>query len=127
MAVALREGGYLALEAISLIDAIRKWWEGKITITQLIENLGSISQRIMDRYFNTEKKNAILNAYKELSVPSGTKDRTVIIRRYKELAAIHHPDKGGNTEKMQEITVARDIILESFEEEDDSNSSCVIT
>ena len=69
-----------------------------------------------DRYFNKDRDEAVAKAYETLGLSQKhrTKDRNVILKRYKELTQIYHPDKGGNVEKMRDINVARDIILESL-------------
>jgi hypothetical protein len=40
--------------------------------------------------------------------------KELIKARYRALAAIYHPDKGGNTEMMQRLTSARDALLKTL-------------
>ena len=35
-----------------------------------------------------------------------------VARAFKRLSLLHHPDRGGNTEMQQKITVARDVLLQ---------------
>jgi hypothetical protein len=47
-----------------------------------------------------------------LGIPVGVKvTQEMLKKRYRELALLYHPDKGGNTEAMQRITRARDQLL----------------
>lgn len=49
------------------------------------------------------------NAYETLGVPKGASDED-IKRAYRKLASQHHPDKGGDTRRFQEIQTAYDIL-----------------
>lgn len=46
--------------------------------------------------------------------PGAKLTKEMVKKRYRELAAIYHPDHGGNTEAMQRINVARDDLLASL-------------
>ena len=49
------------------------------------------------------------NAYETLGVPKGASDEE-IKRAYRKLASQHHPDKGGDTRRFQEIQTAYDTL-----------------
>lgn len=49
------------------------------------------------------------NAYETLGVPKGASDEE-IKKAYRKLAAKHHPDRGGDTVKFQEIQAAYDTL-----------------
>lgn len=51
----------------------------------------------------------MLNYYEILNVPNFSDDNT-IKERYKSLMLKHHPDKGGDSEKFQQIKEAYDIL-----------------
>lgn len=51
------------------------------------------------------------NAYETLGVPKGASDEE-IKRAYRKLAAKHHPDRGGNTAKFQEIQSAYETLTD---------------
>ena len=112
--ISLWKNGSLILDAVSMVKAIRNWWGGKIGLADLFIMLVDLSITLIDRYFNTDKSQAVANAYATLGLSPRIKNRNVIIKRYKELAEINHPDKGGSVERMREINVSRDIILESL-------------
>ena len=99
-----------------MIHAIRNWLCGRLGVSDLFIKLLDLSCTLIDRYFNKDRDEAVAKAYETLglSLKPRTKDRNVILKRYKELTQIYHPDKGGNVEKMSDINVARDIILESL-------------
>jgi hypothetical protein len=46
-----------------------------------------------------------------LGITGGAVTAALIDARFRELAKIHHPDAGGNTERFQELTAARDAAL----------------
>ena len=98
-----------------MVKAIRNFWDGKLAWSDLFIKLIDLSFTIINRYFNTDKSDAVAKAYETLGLSRRTKNRNVIIKRYKKLATIYHPDRiGGNLETMREINVSRDIILESL-------------
>lgn len=49
------------------------------------------------------------NAYETLGVPTGASDED-IKKAYRKMASQHHPDKGGDTQKFQEIQSAYDTL-----------------
>ena len=112
--ISLWKNSSLAVDGVSLVQAIRNWWGGKLTLCHLFVKLLDISLTLLDRYFNTDKSEAIAKAYQTLGFSCYPQSRNVILRRYKQLSSIYHPDKGGSLERMREINIARDIILESL-------------
>ena len=114
--ISLWKNTSLVVDGVSLIHAIRNWFCGRLGISDLFIKLLDLSCTLIDRYFNKDKNEAVARAYETLGLSQKpyTKERNVILRRYKELTQIYHPDKGGNVEKMRDINVARDIILESL-------------
>ena len=111
--VAVRVGS-LAIEVFSLWNFIKQWWQGRITIWQLLEGIGELPRRLMDRFFNVSPQMSLKNAYDELSVPQGSKDVALIETKFRALALVHHPDKGGSQAKFEEIVTARGIIIASL-------------
>ena len=114
--ISLWKNTSLVVDGVSLIQAIRNWLCGRLGVSDLFIKLLDLSCTLIDRYFNKDKDEAVARAYETLGLSQKphTKDRNVILKRYKELTQIYHPDKGGNVEKMRDINVARDIILESL-------------
>ena len=51
------------------------------------------------------------NAYETLGVPKGASEEE-IKKAYRKLASQHHPDKGGNTAKFQEIQSAYETLTD---------------
>ena len=116
MALMVFEGLSIAAGVVNLVRTIYKWWKGRTTKRQLFDEVGNLTNATYNKYFNTKKTTALKEAYQELGLPYGTTNRWLIMQRYKKLAAIYHPDKeGGSIEKMTQINVARDAILEHLE------------
>ena len=101
----------LLSEGLSLIGLISDWWSGAIAMRKLVSSVGNIAKRVVQRFFTVSKDDALKNAYNELGLSRGTRDRDLVVKRFRQLAQIHHPDHGGSEEKMQEIIIARDTIL----------------
>ena len=104
----------LILDGVSMVKTIRHWWDGKVALSTLFIALVDLSCTLLTRYFKKPKHNAVAKAYNTLGLSPKIKNRNVISKRYKELTAIYHPDKGGSVEMMREINVARDIIIASL-------------
>lgn len=62
------------------------------------------------------------NAYEILGVPRGASDDE-IKRAYRKLAAKHHPDKGGDTAKFQEIQQAYETLSDPAKRQQHDNPS----
>ena len=60
------------------------------------------------------------NAYETLGVPKGASDEE-IKRAYRKLAGQHHPDKGGDTQKFQEIQSAYDTLSDPIKRQQHDN------
>ena len=60
------------------------------------------------------------NAYETLGVPKGASDEE-IKRAYRKLAAKHHPDRGGNTAKFQEIQSAYETLSDPVKRQQHDN------
>ena len=106
--------GSFAIEVSNLWRELRQWWNGDITFWQLLQSIGDLSRRVVDRYLNVPSKTSLKNAYEELAVPQGSNDIALIESKFRELVKIHHPDKGGSQSKFEEIVTARGIIMASL-------------
>jgi curved DNA-binding protein len=60
------------------------------------------------------------NAYETLGVPQGASD-SEIKRAYRKLAGQHHPDKGGDTAKFQEIQSAYETLTDPVKRQQHDN------
>jgi DnaJ-class molecular chaperone len=60
------------------------------------------------------------NAYETLGVPKGASEEE-IKRAYRKLASAHHPDKGGDTGKFQEIQSAYEILSDPVKRQQHDN------
>jgi len=60
------------------------------------------------------------NAYETLGVPKGASDEE-IKRAYRKLASQHHPDKGGDTQRFQEIQSAYDTLSDPVKRQQHDN------
>ena len=60
------------------------------------------------------------NAYETLGVPKGASDDE-IKRAYRKLASQHHPDKGGDTRRFQEIQSAYDTLSDPVKRQQHDN------
>jgi curved DNA-binding protein len=60
------------------------------------------------------------NAYETLGVPKGASDDD-IKRAYRKLASQHHPDKGGDTQRFQEIQSAYDTLSDPVKRQQHDN------
>ena len=60
------------------------------------------------------------NAYETLGVPKGASEEE-IKKAYRKLAAKHHPDKGGDTAKFQEIQTAYDTLSDPVKRQQHDN------
>lgn len=60
------------------------------------------------------------NAYETLGVPKGASDEE-IKRAYRKLASQHHPDKGGDTHRFQEIQSAYDTLSDPVKRQQHDN------
>jgi curved DNA-binding protein len=60
------------------------------------------------------------NAYETLGVPKGASE-SEIKRAYRKLAGQHHPDKGGDTHKFQEIQSAYEILTDPVKRQQHDN------
>lgn len=52
----------------------------------------------------------VRDASRILDLPEGADD-LAISAAFRRLSMIHHPDRGGETEKFHEITAARDLLI----------------
>ena len=113
--ISLWKGSSLVVDSVSMVQAIRNWWGGNLSWSDLLIKALDLSLTLLDRYFNTDKTEAIDRAYKTLGFSRPfTHNKAIIMKRYKKLTTLYHPDKGGSLEKMRDINVARDLILESL-------------
>ena len=113
--ISLWKGTSLIVDGVSMVQAIRNWWGGNLSWPDLLIKALDLSLTLLDRYFNTDKAEAIDRAYKTLGFARPfTHNKAVIMKRYRKLTTLYHPDKGGSLEKMRDINVARDLILESL-------------
>jgi len=83
--------------------------------TDNLENTGSedvdeMLQRFWLRLDNSERRT---EALKELELDDPVSD-DVIRKQYRRLAMKHHPDRGGEREKLQRINAAVSILLNSY-------------
>ena len=62
------------------------------------------------------------NAYETLGVPKGASDEE-IKRAYRKLASQHHPDKGGDTQRFQEIQSAYETLSDPVKRQQHDNPS----
>jgi curved DNA-binding protein len=62
------------------------------------------------------------NAYETLGVPKGASE-SEIKRAYRKLAGQHHPDKGGDTHKFQEIQSAYETLTDPVRRQQHDNPS----
>ena len=62
------------------------------------------------------------NAYETLGVPKGASDEE-IKKAYRRLASAHHPDKGGDTARFQEIQSAYDTLSDPQKRQQHDNPS----
>ena len=60
------------------------------------------------------------NAYETLGVPKGASDEE-IKRAYRKLAGQHHPDKGGDTARFQEIQSAYETLTDPVKRQQHDN------
>lgn len=60
------------------------------------------------------------NAYETLGVPKGASDAE-IKKAYRKLAGQHHPDKGGDTKRFQEIQTAYDTLSDPVKRQQHDN------
>jgi curved DNA-binding protein CbpA len=60
------------------------------------------------------------NAYETLGVPKGASDEE-IKRAYRKLAGQHHPDRGGDTARFQEIQSAYDTLSDPVKRQQHDN------
>jgi len=84
-------------------DTFRTWWKCNNNDRNkriIIEILGYDLQAMLN--LGIERK----PCHDLLGVPS-TATKTEINQAYRKLASIHHPDRGGNLEIMQELNKAR--------------------
>ena len=112
--ISLWKGSSLILDGVSMVQAIRRYWSGTLALNDLFIKLIDLSLTLINRYFNKDKGEAVARAYETFGLSCRNRKRRVVLKRYMKLTAIYHPDKGGSAEKMRDINVARDIILESL-------------
>ena len=62
------------------------------------------------------------NAYETLGVPKGASDAE-IKKAYRKMASQHHPDKGGDTKRFQEIQSAYEILSDPTKRQQHDNPS----
>ncbi|XP_075258293.1 uncharacterized protein LOC142350344 [Convolutriloba macropyga] len=107
-------GWTVAKIGYTIFDLISKFWSGDLELMDVVMALGNLIKRAISKFFDTSHDDALRNSYKELSVPYGSKDRNLINMKFRQLAKIHHPDHGGDNDKMQEIILAKETILASL-------------
>ena len=59
------------------------------------------------------------NCYEVLKIPNFS-SAEVIKKSYRKLALIHHPDKGGNAEKMKKLNLVKGLLLSDERERYDN-------
>ena len=64
--------------------------------------------------------NTMANAYETLGVPKGAPEAE-IKKAYRRLASQHHPDKGGDTKRFQEIQSAYEILSDPVKRQQHDN------
>mgnify|MGYP001824949680 FL=1 len=73
------------------------------------DNVNDLLDAFWVRYLNNEQRG---DALQVLGLSDPVTDRQ-IVQRYRKLAAVHHPDKGGETGKIQAINEAYAVLIRS--------------
>ena len=103
-------------------DHWRRTWENMHAIWFALESLRALERcgatQILERAFTGFAALPAAHRSKPWREVLGidTASRSVIEQAFKELALIHHPDRGGSHERMAEITRARDEALAELEQ-----------
>lgn len=71
------------------------------------DNVNDLLDAFWARFLKNEKRG---EALKVLGLSDPVSDRE-IVQRYRKLVAVHHPDKGGDTEKIQAINEAYAVLI----------------
>lgn len=71
------------------------------------ENINSLLDVFWEKYLRNEKRG---DALKVLGLDDPVSDKE-IVKRYRKLASTHHPDKGGDNEKIQSINEAYAVLI----------------
>lgn len=93
---------------IGEFDALADYYlnlENLLSTTE--ENVNDLLDAFWVRYLKNEKRG---DALKVLGLSDPVTD-SEIVQRYRKLVRIHHPDKGGDTEKIQAINEAYAVLI----------------
>lgn len=71
------------------------------------ENVNELLDLFWRKYLRNEKRG---DALKVLGLSEPVTDKE-IVQRYRELVSVHHPDKGGDTDKIQAINEAYAVLI----------------
>jgi len=70
-------------------------------------------------------KTSLTEALCIFDFPAGCEiTKKIIMQKYRELAIVNHPDKGGDTKKFAKIAEAKEVLIREFESiKNESNSN----
>ena len=90
------------------VDPLAEYYLDMDNLAQATEeNVNELLDNFWELYLKTDKRGGALNV---LDLQDPVTDKEIVVR-YRKLAILHHPDKGGDKDKIQTINEAYAILI----------------